>query len=56
MGTQTEKLSSKGQDFEKMANLAELLKFQLEELTYQLFIGQLIPGKNPKPGSCSTNI
>lgn len=32
MGTQTEKIVIKGQDFEKMANLAELLKFQLEEL------------------------
>ncbi len=32
MGTQSEKIVIKGQDFEKMANLAELLKFQLEEL------------------------
>lgn len=32
MGTQSEKVVIKGQDFEKMANLAELLKFQLEEL------------------------
>lgn len=32
MGTQSEKIVIKGQDFEKMANLAELLKYQLEEL------------------------
>lgn len=32
MGTQSEKIILKGQDFEKMMNLAELLKFQLEEL------------------------
>ncbi|MDE7074323.1 MAG: efflux RND transporter permease subunit [Odoribacter sp.] len=32
MGTQSEKIVIKGQDFEKMSNLAELLKFQLEEL------------------------
>lgn len=32
MGSQSEKVILKGQDFEKMMNLAELLKFQLEEL------------------------
>lgn len=32
MGSQSEKIVIKGQDFEKMANLAELLKYQLEEL------------------------
>lgn len=32
MGTQSEKLIIKGQDFEKMMNLAELLKYQLEDL------------------------
>lgn len=32
MGTQSEKIIIKGQDFEKMVNLAELLKYQLEEL------------------------
>lgn len=32
MGTQSEKIVIKGQDFEKMATLAELLKYQLEEL------------------------
>lgn len=32
MGTQSEKIIIKGQDFEKMTNLAELLKYQLEEL------------------------
>lgn len=32
IGTQSEKIVIKGQDFEKMANLAELLKYQLEEL------------------------
>lgn len=32
MGTQSEKVVIKGQDFEKMANLAELLKYKLEEL------------------------
>lgn len=32
MGNQSEKVIIKGQDFEKMMNLAELLKFQLEEL------------------------
>lgn len=32
MGNQSEKIVIKGQDFEKMANLAELLKYQLEEL------------------------
>lgn len=32
MGTQSEKIVIKGQDFEKMSNLAELLKYQLEEL------------------------
>lgn len=32
MGTQSEKIVIKGQDFEKMANLGELLKYQLEEL------------------------
>lgn len=32
MGTQSEKIVIKGQDFEKMANLAELLEYQLEEL------------------------
>lgn len=32
MGSQSEKVVLKGQDFEKMMNLAELLKFQLEEL------------------------
>lgn len=32
MGTQSEKIIIKGQDFEKMRNLAELLKYQLEEL------------------------
>ena len=32
MGTQSEKVVIKGQDFEKMVNLAELLKYQLEEL------------------------
>ncbi len=32
MGTQSEKIVIKGQDFEKMSNLAELLKFQLEDL------------------------
>lgn len=32
MGSQSEKIVIKGQDFEKMANLAELLKYQIEEL------------------------
>ncbi len=32
MGTQSEKIVIKGQDFEKMVNLAELLKYQLGEL------------------------
>lgn len=32
MGSQSEKIVIKGQDFEKMSNLAELLKYQLEEL------------------------
>lgn len=32
MGSQSEKILIKGQDFEKMANLAELLEYQLEEL------------------------
>lgn len=32
MGNQNEKIIIKGQDFEKMSNLAELLEFQLEEL------------------------
>lgn len=32
MGSQSEKIVIKGQDFEKMTNLAELLKYQIEEL------------------------
>ena len=32
MGNQSEKIVIKGQDFEKMSNLAELLKYQLEDL------------------------
>lgn len=32
MGTQSERVVIKGQDFEKMMNLAELLKYQLEDL------------------------
>lgn len=32
MGSQSEKIIIKGQDFEKMSNLAELLEYQLEEL------------------------
>lgn len=32
MGTQSEKIVIKGQDFEKMSNLAELLKYRLEDL------------------------
>lgn len=32
MGRQSEKIIIKGQDFEKMSNLAELLEYQLEEL------------------------
>lgn len=32
MGSQSEKIVIKGQDFEKMSNLAELLKYRLEEL------------------------
>ena len=32
MGSQSERIVIKGQDYEKMANLAELLKYQIEEL------------------------